>query len=154
MTTNNKTFKRPSREATLFAIANEVGKRGTCRRAQVGAVIARSGRVISTGYNGPSPAEPPCTPPLCDISKPCTRAIHAEANAIYFAARHGVSLNGAALYVTYSPCVKCCEAIVQSGIAEVHYLKEFRETDHLDLLRASGIIVKQHTLDDDYLQNH
>lgn len=44
---------------------------------------------------------------------------HAERNAIYNAARIGVSLKGATAYVTRVPCPDCARALIQAGICEV-----------------------------------
>lgn len=54
---------------------------------------------------------------------------HAERNAIYNAARIGVSLVGARMYLPWFPCVDCARAIVQSGIVElVAYRPDFDDT--------------------------
>lgn len=119
-------MERITREDLNMNIALLISKRATCVRAQVGAVITRDGRIISTGYNGPIKNEPHCNPKDCDVSKSCTRAVHAEANAIYNATKQGTSLDGAELYCTYRPCQKCFEAIVQSGITTVYYLWEYK----------------------------
>jgi len=47
--------------------------------------------------------------------------IHAEMNAIIFAAKHGLAINGATMYCTLSPCQECTKNIAQSGIVEVVY---------------------------------
>jgi dCMP deaminase len=47
--------------------------------------------------------------------------IHAEMNAIIFAAKHGLPINGATMYCTLSPCQECTKNIAQSGIVEVVY---------------------------------
>ena len=44
---------------------------------------------------------------------------HAERNAIYNAARIGMSLKGCTIYVTHLPCADCTRAIVQVGIKRV-----------------------------------
>jgi DNA-directed RNA polymerase subunit RPC12/RpoP len=52
----------------------------------------------------------------------CLRTIHAEANAICFAAKHGISLKGATLYVTgyAGGCCHACEKLALSaGIAQI-----------------------------------
>lgn len=71
----------------------------------------------------------------------CTLAVHAEANAIYFAARNGVSVEKATIYCTTEPCTKCAEAIVQSGISTVWYSQEYRSHAGVELLRHVGIDV-------------
>lgn len=44
---------------------------------------------------------------------------HAEANAIFNAARRGVTLQGASIFVTKFPCLACCNAIIQAGITRI-----------------------------------
>jgi len=102
----------------LIRIAQIVAERATCDRKSVGAVIAREGRILSTGYNGPASGMPHCSSDT-----------HAEANAIAFAAKNGVSLEGSTLYLTLSPCVSCAQLIANSGIDRVVYLEKYRVPD-------------------------
>lgn len=90
------------------------------KNRKVGAVIVDNDNVVlSMGYNG--------IPRGCDDSVECRydRPIkylfteHAERNAIYHAARHGVSLKGCRLYVTLFPCADCARALIQSGITKI-----------------------------------
>lgn len=129
---------RPSRDEVLLEVARIFGQRMTCERAKIGAVIAMDGRIISTGYGGVPSGLPHCSPDVCDISKPCTRTVHAEANAIAFAARHGVAVEGATLYCTYSPCLECAKLIINAGIKRVIYETPYRKTDGIDLLHEAG----------------
>lgn len=69
--------------------------------------------------------------------------IHAEANAILFAAKNGISTNGCTLYVTLSPCIECSKMIIQSGIKKVVYLSKYRDTTGIDFLINNGIQVDQ-----------
>lgn len=124
-------------------IAKLVARRGTCGRLQVGCVITQENRIVSTGYNGVLKNEHHCQEMLCDLTKSCNRAVHAEANAIYFAANMGISLKGATIYCTHSPCIDCVEAIVQSGIKRVVFEEMFREQEPLNRLIANHIIVCQ-----------
>lgn len=117
-------------------MAKVMSMRGTCGRAKVGCVLTVQGRIVATGYNGP--IDKNCDG-VCDKLSPCTNAVHAEANAIAFAARNGIALAGATLYCTHTPCLKCAELIVQSGITEVHIETEYRLTEGKDLLLRSNI---------------
>lgn len=142
--------ERLTREETNIAIAKIIARRGNCDRLQVGAVIVSGeGRIISSGYNGPLAGEAHCSDKLCIKDQSCTRAVHAEANAIYFAARMGISLKGSIIYCTHSPCIDCVEAIVQSGIKEVIFELQFRDTQPLKRLLHLGINVYQYP----YLNN-
>lgn len=132
---------RPSIEDTLIDIAFVVSKRGTCNRKQVGAVIADSkGVVLSTGYNGSLSGTEHCEHSDMDFDNRCTLAVHAEANAVYFAARNGVSVEGSTMYCTTAPCTKCAEAIVQSGIKKVVYSEDYRD-EGIELIISVGVEV-------------
>lgn len=135
--------ERISREEMLMEMAITASKRSTCLRKDVGAVIARDGRVLSVGYNGAPSGQPHCTPQTCNTSAPCERAVHAEANAIAFAAKAGISTDGAELYATVSPCPYCAKLIINSGIRKVWYLEEYRDKSGIHLLTLSGIFSSQ-----------
>lgn len=133
-------MERITRDEQYMRISDVIALRGSCQRLQVGCVITRDGRIVSTGYNGELGKNCELS---CDTSKPCTNAIHAEANAIYFASRHGIPLENCTLYCNYSPCRKCSEAIIQSGIKRIVFREYYRETP-FDLLAAASITVSEH----------
>lgn len=113
-------------------MAHLVARRATCPRLHVGAVIVKDGRVLSMGYNGSPPGQPHCYEVGCDIRNPhqgCQRSIHAEANAIAWAARAGIAIDGATMYCTHSPCLACCRLIEGAGIAALAYTHWYRETE-------------------------
>jgi dCMP deaminase len=144
-------------------VAQIVAKRGTCDRKQVGAVIARDGRIISVGYNGAPPGLPHCSnnnhgwhetdwpnpdgsgesPKLWEEQQlshyGCRNTTHAEANALAFAARYGVSTDGAELFVTVSPCDVCARLLIAAGITTVHSLEIYRDRTGINLLDEAGI---------------
>lgn len=107
-------------------IAQVVARRSTCPRAQVGAVIVKDHRIISTGYNGAPAREPHCEDIGCIIENDhCQRAIHAETNAVAAAARFGLAVDEATLYYwdsqcrTANSCVKCLQVMTAAGITRV-----------------------------------
>lgn len=110
-----------------MVIAHVVSLRGTCDRAQVGAVLVQDNHIISTGYNGS-----PRGLPHCDEighlmqSGHCVRTVHAEQNALIQAALHGVSTEGAILYVTHFPCLSCTKLLVNAKIAGIVFLHDYR----------------------------
>lgn len=139
---------RIDRHTMFLEIAAVLRKRSTCNRGMVGCVIVQDHRIVSTGYNGAPAGAPHCTELGCDVDTNhheagCRRAIHAEVNAIYFAAKHGVALNGSTMYSTYSPCHNCAKAIVSSGVVEFHFFTEYRAA-RLDVLEEAGIEWVQH----------
>lgn len=131
---------------TLFMmIACLMAERGTCQRAQVGAVIAQDRRIISTGYVGSPPGAPHCLDVGClidDAGGGCTRTIHAEANAIAYAARSGLRVEGATLYSTHAPCRYCSQIALSSGIKRVVFNNEYRD-DGVGILAKGGARVER-----------
>jgi dCMP deaminase len=132
--------KRPSWNKYFMNIAHEVAQRSTCERAQVGAVIVRDKRILTTGYNGSPRGLPHCSEVGCLMDNGhCVRTLHAEQNAIIQAALHGVITEGAIIYVTHQPCFICAKTIINAGISEIVYGKEYRDDRSLDFLNQAGV---------------
>lgn len=130
---------RPDRDAVLIATAELWATRSTCSRLHVGCVIHRGGRILVQGYNGA-----PAGMPHCDYEhEPADcLAVHAEQNAIAWAARVGVGLEGSSMVCTHQPCLSCARSIINAGIIDVLFVEEYRLKDGLDLLNlAPGIRV-------------
>lgn len=139
-------------DAHFLAVAHIVADAGTCSRLKVGAVLVYARRIISTGYNG-APAgmlhcqhdeysdiiQEPAEGYSTHTEKGCTTAVHAEVNAIAFAAKHGVSTDGSVLYTTDSPCVACAQLIINAGVKEVRYGRRYRDPSGINLLERAGI---------------
>lgn len=134
---------RISRADMFSAIISTIAKRSTCNRAEVGALIAFEGRILSMGYAGSPAGLAHCHDAGCLIGSDggCQRTIHAEANAIAFAARHGIAIDGSDLWCSYTPCLPCAKLIVNSGIRHVFALQAYRDTAGLGLLMEAGIPV-------------
>lgn len=127
---------RPTRDQALMHTAWVWASRSTCSRLDVGCVISRDGRILVQGYNGAPAGMPHCTH---DSDKPCTQAEHAERNAIAWAARNGVKLEGAEMHVTVSPCLSCAMTIVNAGVVKVMWAQEYRDRAGIQLLTAAHI---------------
>lgn len=112
----------PDWDTYFFDIADVVSRRSKDRSTKVGCVIVGGGnRQISQGYNSfPSQAND-AVPERYERPEKYLWMEHAERNAIYSAARHGIALEGSRIYVTGIPCMDCARAIIQSGIREVIY---------------------------------
>jgi dCMP deaminase len=137
---NDNNEERISRATLYIASAYLMALRGTCKRMKVGCVItSKDNRIIATGYNGS--LDKHCI--SCDLTKPCTDAIHAEANAIAYAAKKGILLEGSIIYCTHSPCIKCAELIIQAGIKKVIYSKPYRDTTPKTLLEYNMVEIIQ-----------
>ena len=134
--------ERPSMDAILMETAELMARRGTCTRAAVGCVVAIQDRPIVSGYNGAAAGLPHCRHEIGDDAG-CQRAVHAEANAVAFAARLGVSTQGATLYTTLSPCLTCSRLLINSGIIRVVYNQSYRDLAGLDELQAAGVICEK-----------
>lgn len=137
--------KRPTWNEYFLMLAKLTATRSTCLAFPVGAVIVKDRQVLATGYNGSPSGSAHCTaqgycyPGLssCDASKTMpSRAVHAEANAIAQAAKHGISTNGASIYVTLEPCVSCLKLIISSGIKEVFYETDFNTGEKITVRDA------------------
>ena len=124
----NPIQKRPSWDEYFIKMAALVAERSTCLRHNIGAVIVRNKRVLTTGYNGAAKGMQDCLTLGCrkdelnipsGIGSEECRAIHAEQNAIIQAALHGINIEGSTLYCTTIPCRMCAKEIVNAGIKEV-----------------------------------
>ena len=135
---------RPSRDEMLMDITRVVATRSTCQRAQVGAVIAREGRILTMGYNGAPAGMDHCDhyPGEYSQSSGCTRAVHAEANAVAYAARYGIDVSNSVLFTTLSPCLSCSQLIVNSGVLRVVCLELYRDIIGVRLLTDAGLEVE------------
>jgi len=129
-------------------IAEVVAKRSTCLRRQVGAVIVRDKRILTTGYNGAPTGIDHCKDVGCmrqEMYIPSgqrhelCRGIHAEQNAIIQAAVMGISIKGAEIYSTFQPCVLCAKMLINAGIKKIVYKGEYPDMLALKLLEEAGI---------------
>jgi dCMP deaminase len=132
---------RPTRDEMLMDMAQVVAARGTCSRLRVGAIIARDGRALSMGYNGAPAGMKHCNHTMDESGIGCTRVVHAEANAIVWAARHGVATDGAELFTTHMPCLVCANLIINAGIIRVVYSVDYRDRAGYHLLIEVGMEV-------------
>lgn len=140
---------RPTVHEYFIDLAVLISSRSTCIRKQHGAVIVKDKQVLSTGYNGAPAGIKHCEScyrednniPHGTQYESC-RSVHAEQNAIIQAARHGVSIEGAAIYITGIPCLICSRMIINAGIKNVYTLFDENESafkDSIELLSAAGI---------------
>lgn len=148
----NQPYKRPTWHEYFLMLAKLAATRSTCLAFPVGAVIVKNKQILATGYNGPPSGSAHCInqgycyPDLssCDASKTLpSRAIHAEANAIAQAAKHGISTDMSSIYVTLEPCLSCLKLIISAGIKEIFYETTFNTQDKAyirDLFINEGLI--------------
>lgn len=116
---------RPTEKRVLMECAAVWANRSTCSRLSVGCVLARDGRIVSTGYNGAPEDMVHC---VHDDDSPCELSVHAEANAVANAAYQGISLARSVCYVTHFPCSACAKLLVAAGITAVFWGEAYRDT--------------------------
>lgn len=146
-------ISRPSWDEYFMKIAQVASLRSNCVKRKVAAVIVRDKRVISTGYNGTPRGTKNCYEggcPRCNnLADSGTKldeclCSHGEENAITQAAYHGVSVKDATLYTTFAPCLMCTKMIINAGIREVVYNKDYPLNDSsFALLGEAEVLCRQ-----------
>jgi dCMP deaminase len=134
-------------------LAYAAQRQSVASREQVGCVIVTPVGIILPGWNGqPAGHHTNCceNTPVVErnlLGHPITRrktdrsVLHAENNALGKAMQAGVSLKGAHLYSTVSPCDVCARSIIPSGIVAVIFDRPHDDLTGLHMLREAGIIV-------------
>ena len=146
-------MERPSNDEYFMNMAKLVSTRSTCIRRQVGAVIVKDKRVLSTGYNGSPKGSKHCDELGCireQLDVPSgtrhelCRGVHAEQNAVIQAAYFGVSVKDSSIYTTTYPCSMCAKLIINAGIIEIVYNEGYPDDLSKELLSESGIIIRKY----------
>ncbi|MBA3749432.1 MAG: dCMP deaminase family protein [Nitrosopumilus sp.] len=148
-----KPFERPSWDV-YFMIQAELAKlRSNCMTRQIGAVLVKNNRQISTGYNGTPSGIINCFEGGCsrclerikgviksgEFLERCT-CVHAEANAIMQCVMFGNagSTTNATLYSTLSPCIECSKMAITVGISRIVVLSKYVE-DSAEILKQANV---------------
>ncbi|WP_295997398.1 cytidine/deoxycytidylate deaminase family protein [uncultured Adlercreutzia sp.] len=148
---------RPSWDEYFMKMANDVATRTTCLRRGVGAVIVKDRRILATGYNGVPTGLAHCSETGClreQLGVPSgqrheiCRGLHAEQNAIIQAARYGINIAGATIYVNTQPCVVCAKMLINAGITEIVYQNPYPDELSQELLAESDILVREFVPDE------
>jgi len=127
-------------EEYFMNIAKEVATRSTCDRKHVGALIVRDKTLLSTGYNGSIRGMPHCTEAGHMMENDhCVATIHAESNAVLQAAKNGVMIDKAEVYITASPCWPCFKMLANTGIKKIYYGEFYRDEKIFDVAKKLGI---------------
>jgi dCMP deaminase len=146
-------MKKPSFDVIFMELAQNLALRSHCTRAQVGCVLTKDTRIISIGYNGPPAGTHNCDDEFGEGGCPrdskgsCSLALHAEQNAILYASKNGVSVEGSTIYVTLSPCISCARIIYSMKIKKVIFLNSYAaykglaSDEGVDFLRKFGVEV-------------
>ena len=143
-------------DSRFMKMADFIGSWSSCyqENRQVGAVIVRDKRIITTGYNGA-----PSGVKSCKEKGECLRkklniasgtrlescyAVHAEQNAIIQAAKYGINIDGATLYCTHQPCSVCAKMIINAGIRRVVYQEGYPDSFSLQIFEEAGIQLEKY----------
>lgn len=139
---------RPDPDEYFLKIALVVAERSTCNRHHVGAVAVKNKHILSTGYNGAAAGVKDCLELGCirdeknipsgTMHEIC-RGIHAEQNAIIQASLHGVSIEGATIYCTHSPCILCAKMLSNARIKRFVTFARYADDSFLELFKEAGI---------------
>ena len=137
-------------------LAHTLAQKSHCVKAQVGSVLTKDTRIISLGYNGPPAGTYNCDEVWPNEGCPrdskgsCSLALHAEQNAILYATKNNMSIEGSTLYVTLSPCIACARVIYTVGIKKVIFVNSYAQykglsaDEGVDFLRKFGVEVTQY----------
>lgn len=143
--------KRPSWDEYFLGITKEVGKRSTCLRRQVGAILVMDKHILTTGYNGAPSGLQHCLDIGClreQLKVPpgerheLCRGLHAEMNALLQASRYGIKISGATLYTTTYPCSLCAKMLVNAGIQRIVTITDYPDPLAKDILSMAKINVE------------
>jgi len=143
---------RPSLDEYFMEMAHLASKRSTCIRHNVGCVVVKEKRILATGYNGAPKGLKHCDETGCirtQLNVPhgerheLCRGLHAEQNAIIQAALFGVSIKNSTLYSTHYPCSICAKMLINVGIKEIVYDKNYEDDLAKQILSESNIIVRK-----------
>lgn len=134
-------------QKTMVKAFLEAGKSSDWWR-HVGGLITKNGQVIMAGCNQHLPVgdqqyknSDPRISYTSGIGADFSSSIHAEANLIALAAKKGIALDGAEIFVTTFPCPVCAKQIAVSGIKKVYYAKGYTVLDGLEILKSFGVEV-------------
>jgi len=146
-------MERPDNDTYFMDMARLISTRSTCVRRQVGAVIVKDKRVLTTGYNGSPKGTMHCEELGCmrvqqnipsgTMHELC-RGVHAEQNAVIQAAYFGISIDGGTVYTTTYPCSMCSKILINAGIKEVVYDDNYSDELSKKLFEETKIKVRKY----------
>jgi dCMP deaminase len=132
---------RPPLFEVYMRMAEELAKRSTCARLQVGTVITSHHLedVVAIGYNGNARG----FPNRCDSTEPgkCG-CIHSEQNALV---KSPGTVRDKVAFVTASPCSGCAKLMIQANVSYVFYREAYRDPTGVEILRSGGVIPVHYT---------
>jgi len=132
-------IERPSLESLIMDFATSLTRRATCKRFQVGCVIASEDmtQIYGFGYNGTGKG---LSHDDCTGEEGRCQCLHSEINALI---KVRVNDPRKVVFVTAQPCVTCAKAIINSGVSKLYYRASYRSDEGLELIRKTGIEVER-----------
>lgn len=113
---------RPNWDEYFMQMIPLVASRSLDPNTKIGAIITDNQNcIVSTGYNSFCRGANDNKPERYERPEKYKWIEHADRNAIYTAARKGISVEGCTMYLPGLPCIDCARGIVQSGIKRVVY---------------------------------
>ena len=119
-------MSRLSWDEYFMQTAELISRRSTCSRLQVGCILTKNNRIISSGYNGFLPSQPHVSIVRDDHEQ---ATVHAEQNVISDCAKRGVETNDTICYITHYPCIHCAKILAASGIKEIRYMHDYKNDE-------------------------
>ncbi len=145
-------MNRISLDLYFMNIVEQVSKRSTCLRRQIGAILVKDKQILSTGFNGAPKNLQHCLDSGCIRDKnkipsgsnqELCRAVHAEQNTIIQAALHGISTKDSTLYTSNFPCSICTKMIINSGILRIVFKDYYPDKLAKELIQEAKIEFNQ-----------
>ena len=142
----DRTISQEQADRELIKRAGELSKKSADWWRQIGAVLVKDGEVLIESFNKNVPSDfslDALGDPRSNFNPgerfDLVNTIHAEANAIAEAAKKGLAVEGASLYVSTFPCPVCARLVAKAGIKKVYYEKGYSLLDAENILKAFGV---------------
>ena len=139
-------------DKNFLNIAYELATASKCVSRKTGGVIVKWWRIVSTGYNGTPAGYENCRDHFKGKYGPDHHdwsykyEIHAEMNAIVWAAREWISIEWATIYCTYEPCFDCTRAIIAAGLKRIVFREKYKHhewSEVEDFVHSNNATIEQ-----------
>lgn len=150
---------------TYLDICERIQENSKGAKYRVGAMLVRDMRPLVNGYNGTPPGYPNGTDLFsleevwCDPEEKQRHRdwsakfeVHAEMNALLYASRNGIRVEGSTLYCTLQPCHNCLKHAICSGVVRIVYRYNHPRIDYdqdtLEMLKHCGVELVHQGIED------
>ena len=141
----------------FYKIAHQIKEKSKDKNTKIGAVIVGQDKeIVSTGYNSFPRGINDEKKERQEKPEKYFWFEHAERNAIYNAARIGVSTKGCTMYLTCDiPCADCARGIINAGIIKIFVSKgagaKSKKWDEsasrsMQMFKESGVLIEYYNL--------